>query len=174
MTVSRTGEPGTSQSGRPQELVPGTRRSRMFPGEERQLAAMRRWLESVLPDCPERHDVAIVATELGSNAIRHTASGQDGWFAVDIVQNQSEVRVMVTDSGSSSQPKVIADPAAESGRGLLVVRGLAARTGISGDHRGHLVWADIPWTETADEPAEPQEPQEAATADSRRQLTPPA
>jgi hypothetical protein len=34
---------------------------------------LRRWLESVLPDRPARDDVACVATELGSNAIRHTA-----------------------------------------------------------------------------------------------------
>lgn len=37
-------------------------------------------LASVLPECPARDDVISVATELASNAILHTASGNRGWF----------------------------------------------------------------------------------------------
>src|SRR5439155_4206697 len=57
---------------------------RAFEGEERQLGVMRRWLASVLPACPARDDVISVATELASNALRHTASGNGGLFAVEI------------------------------------------------------------------------------------------
>src|ERR1022692_2969715 len=45
----------------------GVRWRRVFPGEERQLGVLRRWLELLLPECPARSDVAYVATELGAN-----------------------------------------------------------------------------------------------------------
>ncbi len=42
----------------------------VFEGKKRQLGVMRRWLASVLPECPARDDVISVATELASNAKR--------------------------------------------------------------------------------------------------------
>ena len=114
-----------------------------FPGEERQLATVRRWLVSLLPDCPARDDVISVATELASNAVRHTTSGQSGRFGVEITRYPAVVRVAVTDSGGPGEPRVIDDITAENGRGLLLVHGLSVRTGIAGSQRGRLVWADI-------------------------------
>jgi hypothetical protein len=121
---------------------------REFPGQEQQLAALRRWLQSLLPDCAERDDLACVATELGANAIRHTASGRGGRFAVEITCRRSVVRVAVADGGAPGGPRVIDDPDGENGRGLLVVQGLSLRSGVLGDQRGRLVWADVAW-ETA-------------------------
>lgn len=118
---------------------------REFPGEERQLAVMRRWLATLLPACPARDDVILVATELASNAICHTASGQGGSFTVAAVWWQSQVRIGVTDQGAPTQPRVIDELASERGRGLLLVSGLALRTGVCGDQRGRLIWADIGW-----------------------------
>src|SRR5216683_2605664 len=66
----------------PSALAPGMWWGRVFPGEERQLGLLRRWLESLLPACPARDDVACVATELGTNAIVHTARSLTG----DLVQ----------------------------------------------------------------------------------------
>jgi len=123
-------------------LAPGLRTRRVFPGEERALAALRRWLSSMLTACPARDDVLCVATELGTNAVRHTASGRGGWFAVEIVWGESVLRVAVIDGGGPAEPHVIDDPAGEGGRGLLLVRGLSVRTGVRGDQRGRLVWAD--------------------------------
>ena len=120
---------------------------RVFPGDERQLSVLRRWLESLLPDCVARDDVASVATELGANAIRHTASGRGGWFAVELTWHQLAVRVAVADRGSPGEPRVIDDPAGEHGRGLLLVQGLSVRTGVCGDRRGRMVWADVPWSD---------------------------
>ena len=120
----------------------------VFRGEERQLRVLRRSLASLLPPCPARDDVISVATELGSNALRHTASGHGGLFGVEVTWRASTVRVAVADGGSPTEPHVIEDTAAEHGRGLLLVRGLSARTGVTGDHRGRLVWADIAWDGT--------------------------
>ena len=123
-------------------LAPGLRRRRVFPGEERALAALRGWLSSMLAACPAHDDVLCVATELGTNAVQHTASGRGGWFAVEIVWGESVLRVAVIDGGGPAEPHVVDDPAGEGGRGLLLVRGLSVRTGVKGDQRGRLVWAD--------------------------------
>jgi hypothetical protein len=123
-------------------LAPGLRRLRLFPGEERALAALRGWLASALAACPARDDVLSVATELGTNAVQHTASGRGGWFAVEVAWLESVLRVMVADGGGPAEPRLVDDPAAERGRGLLLVRGLSVRTGVEGDRRGRLVWAD--------------------------------
>ena len=118
---------------------------RVFRGDERQLGVMRRWLTSLLPAGPARDDVTLVATELASNAICHTASGQGGCFTVEITWWRSVVRVGVTDCGGPAQPQVVEDPPDEHGRGLLLVSLLSLRTGMCGDQRGRLVWADVRW-----------------------------
>jgi hypothetical protein len=145
----------------------------VFPGDEGQLGSLRQWLTSLLPECPARDDVASVATELGSNAIRHTASGRSGWFAVEVIWlgKPAAVRLAVSDGGAVGGPQVIDDPLAEHGRGLMLVRGLATRTGIAGDERGRVVWADVPWAEVASvAPATAIDPYEAAISDGLRAL----
>jgi hypothetical protein len=125
--------------------VGGMRWRRVFRGDERQLGVMRRWLTALLPAGPARDDVTLVATELASNAICHTASGQGGCFTVEITWWQSVLRVGVTDCGGPAQPQVVEDPPDEHGRGLLLVSLLSLRTGMCGDQRGRLVWADVRW-----------------------------
>jgi hypothetical protein len=119
----------------------------VFPGHERELSALRRWLAELLPPCAARDDVAAVATELASNALKHTRSGRGGWFGVEVTWHPQAERVAVADRGGPSAPRVIDDPVAEHGRGLLLVRGLSVRTGTTGDRRGRLVWADVAWPE---------------------------
>ncbi len=129
----------------PPALLAGMRWRRVLPGEERQLAELRRWVACLLPTCAARDDVTAVASELAANAIKHTLSGRGGWFAVELTWHQNAVRVAVADSGSPGEPHVIDDPASENGRGLLLVRGLSSRMGACGDRRGLLCWADIAW-----------------------------
>ncbi len=129
----------------PTGLERGTQWRRAFPGEGAQLGALRRWLASLLPAGPATDDLVLVATELAGNAICHTASGQGGWFAVEVTWCQSAVRIGVTDRGGPSRPRGIEDPAAERGRGLLLVRALSVRTGVCDAGQGRLVWADVRW-----------------------------
>lgn len=124
--------------------------NRVFPGHERELSRLRRWLCSLLPDCPERDEVLSVATELGSNALEHTASGDPGGsFAVQVAWHQCLVQVAVADGGGPGEPRVIQDLDGERGRGLLLVHGLSARTGWTGDERGRVVCAQIAWPDDA-------------------------
>lgn len=150
-------------------LAVGLRWRRVFPGQERQLGVLRRWLAELLPPCDARDDVTAVATELGSNAVKHTASGQGQWFAVEVTSHPAVVRVAVADCGGPSEPQVIDDPAAEYGRGLLVVQAMAVRTGVTGDQRGRLVWADIPWA-GPQTPALAHDPYEGAIRDGHAAL----
>lgn len=106
---------------------------------------LRRWLHTLLPDCTTRDDVICVATELGTNAVLHTATGQGGWFAVEVTWYGPVVRVAVADCGGAGEPQIIRDPRGEHGRGLALVHELAVRSGFLGDHHGRLVWADVPW-----------------------------
>ena len=138
--------------------VPPLRWRRLFPGHERELSALRRWLASLLPERPERDDVLTVANELASNAIQHTASGRGSLFAVEIIRYPSMVQVTVADRGGPAEPHVIEDPDGERGRGLLLVRELSVRTGVAGGRQGRLVWAQVAWA--TPDPAEPGSPAE--------------
>ncbi|HEV2371686.1 MAG TPA: ATP-binding protein [Streptosporangiaceae bacterium] len=160
---------GANKPGAPAPLVPELRWRRVFPGEERQLGLLRRWLASLLPDCPERADVLSVATELGSNAVQHTLSGRGAWFAVEVTLHQGVVRVAVADCGGPAEPQVVNDPRAERGRGLLLVHGLSVRMGTVGDHRGRLVWADVTWPGQDHRPTEP-DPYQTAVRDAEAAL----
>ena len=158
---------------------------RVFPGQEAELRRVRSWLAELLPSGPAREDVVTVAIELAANAVRHTASGGHGFFAVELTWHARPVtvRVAVADGGARTSPHLepgtdplgpgplgIGSPGAgslsldqlgsaqlsEHGRGLRVVRALAERTGVCGDHRGRLVWAEIRWS--ADGAAQPDFP----------------
>jgi serine/threonine-protein kinase RsbW len=139
---------------------------RAFPGEERQLAVMRKWLAGLLPAGPQRDDLAVVATELGTNAIRHTASGVGGGhFIVEVTWHPDAVRVAVIDGGAPGGPRILNDPLGEHGRGLRVVQGMSARMGVRGNPGGRQVWADIPPGQAAiAEPACPGIAEEAIRA----------
>jgi len=141
--------------------VPPLRWRRLFPGHERELSALRRWLASLLPERPERDDLLTVANELASNAIQHTASGRGSLFAVEVIRYPSLVQVTVADRGGPAEPHVIEDPDGERGRGLLLVRELSVRTGVAGGRQGRLVWAQVAWA--TPDPAEP-----GPSADSRQ------
>lgn len=78
-----------------------------------------------------------------------------GWFAVEVTWYPALVWVAVADCGAPYGPRVADDPAAEHGRGLVVVRGLSLSTGVTGDHRGRVVWAQIAWDDPRPAPCPP-------------------
>lgn len=77
--------------------------------------------------------------------MRHTASGQGGWFLVNMSWCDDHVRIAVADGGAPAGPRLVADPEAETGRGLLIVEELSSQTGTYGDENGRIVWAIVPW-----------------------------
>lgn len=143
--VATSGTAGSPAAGAGASPSPELRWRQVYRGDESQISQLRRWLAGLLPPCEARDDVMTVAVELATNAVRHTASGRDGWFALEVIWYRHAVRVAVADAGAEAAPRLVDDPMSECGRGLQVVHALSSRTGVAGDQRGRLVWADIPW-----------------------------
>lgn len=119
---------------------------RVFPGQEDQVGRVRRFVAELLAGYPERDDVALCATELATNAIRHTASGRGGFFAIELSWAAMTIRLAVADGGALTSPVLRQhgpDTLEEAGRGLDVVASLCDSYGSEGDHRGRVVWAQF-------------------------------
>ena len=116
----------------PSEPGPPLRWRRVFPGQEAELRHVRYWLSEVLPDCPARADLITITIELAANAVRHSASGLGGFFAVELswLGHPATVRVAVADAGGLSGPQQApgAGLTALLGTGPLSISPLAAST----------------------------------------------
>jgi anti-sigma regulatory factor (Ser/Thr protein kinase) len=108
-------------------------------------------------------------SELCTNAIRHTRSGNGGVFTVEVLRPRDGVAcVAVTDAGGGGEPRLRSGsrrfeglldyPAdvsdlAEGGRGLALVAALTSRWGYqpagpggpAGPGPGRTVWAEATW-----------------------------
>ena len=124
---------------------------RDFPGGTDQVHLARHWIEDLLPPCDPRADIVLLASELCTNAILHTRSGQGGGrFTVDVEWAPQAARVVIGDQGSPTAPAITAQAqdatwADEDGRGLWLVDELADDWGTA-THLGHRwVWVDMQW-----------------------------
>jgi serine/threonine-protein kinase RsbW len=125
--------------------------TRNFRGGADQVLEVRHWLEDLLPDCAARTDVLLLASELCTNAVVHSRSGEPGGqFSVDVDWAPTLARVVVGDQGSAKAPAMAArtgDAAqlGESGRGLLLVDDVADDWGTASRPNRRWVWADVDW-----------------------------
>ncbi|RDG35553.1 ATP-binding protein [Streptomyces corynorhini] len=116
------------------------------PGFSEEVGRARRWTRDILTGHPRADDVAVIVSELGTNALLHTASGgRTGVFHVSLALSEHVVAISVTDAGgSNTTPKVTyADQDAQHGRGLGMVNTLAHTVAIHGNGRGHTVTAEL-------------------------------
>jgi serine/threonine-protein kinase RsbW len=132
---------------------------KVFPGQEDQIPCVRTFVSQLLADHPDRADIVTCAAELAANAVRHTASGRDGFFATEVTWTGLTVRVAVADGGAGTAPPLgpdrtgpdlsgpdlsapdLSGPRADSGLGRLAQ--LASRCGTEGDDHGRVVWAQF-------------------------------
>jgi serine/threonine-protein kinase RsbW len=125
--------------------------TRHFRGTPDQVLEVRRWVEDLLPDCAARADVLLLASELCTNAIVHSRTGEaGGQFSVDIDWTPALVRVVIGDQGSAKAPEIAvrtcgAAQLGESGRGLVLVDHLADDWGTASRPNRRWVWADVEW-----------------------------
>jgi anti-sigma regulatory factor (Ser/Thr protein kinase) len=125
--------------------------TRQFRGGADQVLEVRDWLEDLLPDCAARADVLLLASELCTNAIIHSRSGEPGGqFSVDIDWAPTLARVVIGDQGSATTPAIVprsGDPGqlSETGRGLLLVDDVADDWGTVSRPNRRWVWADVEW-----------------------------
>jgi serine/threonine-protein kinase RsbW len=119
---------------------------RVFLGSPREIRNVREFVARVVDGCPVADDVVLLASEVASNAVVHTASGRGGTFTVVIRPGDEAIRVEVHDGGSETSPDV-RQPGelAGCGRGLGLVETLASRWGVLGDRDGRAVWFEVEW-----------------------------
>jgi hypothetical protein len=142
-------------SANPVNPQPGTRWLRIFPGVPAQVAEVRRFVSCLLAGCPGRDALVSCASELAANAIVHTASGNCGFFSVEVSCPRIGVaRVSVTDAGGPTEPAAGTPVTGEpgdigdlpvSGLGLALVAACASDWGFGDAGPGRTVWAEASW-----------------------------
>jgi Histidine kinase-like ATPase domain len=85
-------------------LVASPRR-RVFPGRPDQVGQARRFVTRALEGCPAADDAGLCASELASNAIQHTRSGQGGRFQVLVWRGRASACVAVIDTAARTAPR---------------------------------------------------------------------
>jgi anti-sigma regulatory factor (Ser/Thr protein kinase) len=91
---------------------------------------------------PDRlYDLALVVSELVTNAITHSGLGEAGSIVLEVRLVPGRVRVEVTDGGVGF-PDTRTSPGDQHGRGLTIVAALADRWGRTRDG-GTTVWAEL-------------------------------
>jgi len=119
---------------------------RAFSGCRDQVARARQFVAAELAGCPVIDEAVLCVSELATNAVMHTASGDGGKFEVIVQRWPSLARVSVCDQGSAGTPTARPlDLVAESGRGLRLVAMIADNWGQSGDSAGRAVWFELGW-----------------------------
>ena len=119
----------------------------VFPGTPSSAPAARGFLRGVLAASPRLDDLELIVSELVTNAVRHTPSGQPGGSLTLTVEHAPRrARIEVGDLGTERWQPLPGDPSAEYGRGLLLVMALADGIGhdaIPGNR--HRSWAEVTW-----------------------------
>jgi serine/threonine-protein kinase RsbW len=88
-------------------------------------------------------DAMLVASELVTNAVRHSVCTEDDFLAVSISRD-GRLRISVLDPGGSKTEAKIADrPIELGGLGLKVVEQLSATWGSELRADGYRVWAEL-------------------------------
>jgi hypothetical protein len=133
-------------------------RTRLAP-EPTSAAEARRFVRSALAEwgVPNLDETAaLLVTELVTNAILHTRS--DPEVTARLVGRR--LRVEVGDDDRSPPVQRHYDPRATTGRGLVLVDGLASAWGTEPTSRGKIVWFEL----ESDLPADGVEPDDRCRA----------
>lgn len=124
----------------------------VLPGRAASVRAARRFTAAALPGCPRADDLVLAVSELASNAVAWSASGQQGTFTVRVRAAPGWARAEVSDAG----PAVHDTPAAGNGWGLLIVAGVTDRCGtVTGPDGSRTAWAEVTWGEPLADTAGP-------------------
>lgn len=116
------------------------------PGFPEEVGRARRWTRDILRGSPLAEDAQVIVSELSTNAILHTASGQEsGSFHLALAVSAQVVALSVTDGGGNgTAPKVEhQDEDAEHGRGLGMVSAIAHRVVVHDSNGGYTVTAEL-------------------------------
>jgi anti-sigma regulatory factor (Ser/Thr protein kinase) len=122
------------------------------PGVPVMVAVARQLVRAALEHSPRVRDIELIISELVTNAINHTPSGEAGSLVTLRIRAKTGwARIEISDLGSTSwstpTPRDIAN---ERGRGLVIVNSLADRAGHGPADGGHVSWAEVHWDVSPD------------------------
>ncbi len=112
------------------------------------IPAIRAFVRAMLDGTPRVDDATTIISELATNALRHTPSGDDGGRVIVAVSTaQTWARIAVTDQGAGGWQRPVSLPGEgeENGRGLMIVVDLADKFGHDIDEHGQTMWAELTW-----------------------------
>lgn len=113
-----------------------------LPGSERCVAHARRFVRDLVgEEHPAVDDAELCASELVTNAVMHTESGNGGHVTITVARDGDVLEVCVADDGADGEvPHVRDEASAENGRGILIVAALAAEWGVEAERDGTTTW----------------------------------
>lgn len=130
----------------------GPLRHRLDPGDQNAPALARHLIRAAVAAWGAREradDIELAADELMTNALVHTDGG--GQVTMRLTAD-GRIRIEVEDSSSALPRRREADDWAVSGRGLLLVDGLADAWGVEPRGGGKCVWCEFAMAEAAAAP----------------------
>jgi serine/threonine-protein kinase RsbW len=142
--MTRTGASAAVRPATSGGAAPARQHIRAFPALLSQVGEARRFLASVLADCPFIDEAILCLSELAANACIHSASRlPGGTFTMHVsVRPGEQVRLEVADNGGPWIARAHDD---DRPHGLTIVAGLARDYGVHGDVFGRLSWATLDW-----------------------------
>jgi hypothetical protein len=112
-----------------------------LPGVSESVAAAWQLTRAVVGACPRADDLVLAVSELVSNAIIHSASGESGTFTMRLRTGRARARVEIADQGPPGRPV-----SPRNGWGLVVVAETADQTGVTVDAEGRRsARAEVTW-----------------------------
>lgn len=109
---------------------------------------MRRWLCSMLPECPGLAEVLSAGSEVAANAIQHTLTGQGGWLDVEVtVHDRSSFAWRSPTTVAMACPRSLMHLTASVGGGCWSF-GCCRLDAGTRPVAGCEAWAEIPWEGT--------------------------
>jgi hypothetical protein len=117
-----------------------------LPGIPVSVRAARQFVRDMVGGCPRADDLVLAVSELASNAIAWSASGQGGAFTVQVQTAPCWARIEVTDLGPAVLPME-----SSNGWGLGIAAAITDRAGASTDATGvRTAWAEVTWPLSVD------------------------
>lgn len=115
-------------------------------GDPDAVARARRLVSSALgPVHPLHDDCVLLTSEIATNAVVHSDSGDGGTFTLTVSYAAEWVRIAVQDAGSLDPPFGWrpSSPLDTGGRGLLLLEALAHRWGFIREAGTNNVWFEM-------------------------------
>ncbi|GAA3726332.1 anti-sigma regulatory factor (Ser/Thr protein kinase) [Spinactinospora alkalitolerans] len=126
---------------------------REFAGEPDSVKAARDWLDKALSYVGVPDELvatsALLLSELATNAVLHTRSGEGGTFEAHAFYRHGAVRVEVHDAGGDTVPTPrTPGPESTTGRGLVLVEAFSNAWGTLPPESGTGLFFEVLWAST--------------------------